>query len=145
MIKKIDLKAENFDLILENIYFLENKIFGLEAYSLNSLKHFSKQNNIYSIFYYENKGKILAYLIVSDNLDSYDILKIAVVEECRGQNLANLLLDEISDKNILLEVREGNLRAINFYKKNNFKQISIRKNYYKDNGENALIMLKEIV
>lgn len=145
MIKKIDLKAENFDLILENIYFLENKIFGIEAYSLNSLKDFSKQNNIYSIFYYENKGKILAYLIVSDNLDSYDILKIAVVEECRGQNLANLLLDEISHKNILLEVREGNLRAINFYKKNNFKQISIRKNYYKDNGENALIMLKEIV
>lgn len=145
MIKKIDLKAENFDLILENIYFLENKIFGLEAYSLNSLKDFSKQNNIYSIFYYENKGKILAYLIVSDNLDFYDILKIAVVEECRGQNLANLLLDEISDKNLLLEVREGNLRAINFYKKNNFKQISIRKNYYKDNGENALIMLKEIV
>ena len=46
-------------------------------------------------------------------------------------------------KQITLEVKETNIKGINFYTKNEFKQISVRKHYYKD-GENALVMMKEI-
>ena len=46
-------------------------------------------------------------------------------------------------KDIFLEVRESNQVAINFYKKNNFKQISIRKGYYSDPTEDAIIMKME--
>ena len=40
----------------------------------------------------------------------------------------------------LLEVREANRSAISLYKNSGFRVISKRKNYYKETGENALIM-----
>ena len=48
---------------------------------------------------------------------------------------------------VLLEVRESNKRARKFYQDNGFKELSVRKNYYKTkNGrENAVIMRLEVV
>ena len=42
---------------------------------------------------------------------------------------------------IFLEVRENNITAIEFYKKNGFKEAGKRKNYYRDTGEAAIIMV----
>jgi len=61
-----------------------------------------------------------------------------------NQGIAQELLDKIKTKDIFLEVRESNKKAINFYKKNNFKQISIRKGYYSDPTEDAIIMKMEV-
>ena len=44
---------------------------------------------------------------------------------------------------VSLEVRESNEQAINFYKKMGLVEVFVRKKYYQD-GENALIMEKEI-
>jgi ribosomal-protein-alanine N-acetyltransferase len=61
-----------------------------------------------------------------------------------GTLLFNELLNRYPDaKTIVLEVREQNEKGINFYKKNNFNVISKRKHYYK-NGDDALVMMKEI-
>ncbi len=43
---------------------------------------------------------------------------------------------------VMLEVRENNKGAIEFYKKSGFEQIATRKNYYTDTGEAAYIMVK---
>lgn len=43
---------------------------------------------------------------------------------------------------VMLEVRENNAGAIEFYKKSGFEQIATRKNYYTDTGEAAYIMVK---
>ena len=45
------------------------------------------------------------------------------------------------EKSILLEVDENNFSAIKLYRKNNFKEISVRKNYY-GTGQNAFIMIR---
>ena len=45
-------------------------------------------------------------------------------------------------KTLFLEVRESNYPAINLYEKSGFKEVSRRKNYYKD-GETAIVMKKE--
>jgi ribosomal-protein-alanine N-acetyltransferase len=42
-----------------------------------------------------------------------------------------------------LEVRVSNTRAINFYRRYGFGDIALRKGYYTDNGEDALVMLAE--
>jgi ribosomal-protein-alanine N-acetyltransferase len=61
-----------------------------------------------------------------------------------GTLLFNELLNRYPDaKSVVLEVREQNEKGINFYKKNNFNVISKRKHYYK-NGDDALVMMKEI-
>lgn len=96
--------------------------------------------NIKNIFMYKD----IAYLILIDSLDVYEIFEIAVLPEYRNKGIATKLIEKITlDKDVLLEVCENNLSAINLYKKNNFKEISIRKNYYND--KNAIIMKKEMV
>ncbi len=78
--------------------------------------------------------------------DSADLLNLAIHPNYQQQGFAQLLMKKTFSKltklevNCLyLEVRESNHRAINFYQKVGFKQISIRKKYY-SNGENAKIM-----
>ena len=107
----------------------------------------------------ELNRQILTLLVALDNdkiigyLSSYfldgegEIYNFVVDRSYQRQGIGTLLLNETirmnKVKTILLEVKESNLQAINFYLKNDFHQISIRKNYY--NGkENALVFRRTI-
>lgn len=136
--------------ILKQIFELEKKIFLKSFYSEESLIEMYNNPDIYKIYFYLEEKEVLAYLLVMDSIDCYEILKIAVDNNYRRMGYAKFLLEEIVikekvKKDIFLEVRESNIAAINFYKKNRFNQISIRKNYYKDNNENAIIMKLEVI
>lgn len=95
------------------------------------------------LIYYD---EVIKGIIVYDLLyDRIEIEYIIVQDEYRKQGIGSKLLNEvekISVKNITLEVRESNIAAINFYKKNGFKISTIRKNYY--GNENGYLMLKVI-
>ncbi|MBE6054373.1 MAG: ribosomal-protein-alanine N-acetyltransferase [Clostridium sartagoforme] len=78
-----------------------------------------------------------------------DITNIAVHPDYRGTGVGNELLSSLinlcSDLNcslINLEVRESNYKAQNLYKKFGFTVDGIRKGYYEDNKENAILMSK---
>jgi ribosomal-protein-alanine N-acetyltransferase len=43
-----------------------------------------------------------------------------------------------------LEVRESNDPALKLYEKMNFRTVAIRKKYYSDNQENAIVMIREL-
>lgn len=136
--------------ILKQIFELEKKIFLESFYSEESLIEMYNNPDIYKIYVYLEEKEVLAYLLVMDSIDCYEILKIAVDNNYRRMGHAKSLLEEIVikekvKKDVFLEVRESNIAAINFYKKNRFNQISIRKNYYKDNNENAIIMKLEVI
>ena len=139
MIKK--LTSNNIDYI-EQIFNLEKDIFKNSAFSKESTENLVKADNSF-IYAYLIDEKIYGYLIVLDSIDVYEILAIATIEEYRNKGIAQELLDKIKTKDIFLEVRKSNEKAINFYKKNNFKQISIRKGYYSDPTEDAIIMKME--
>ena len=71
----------------------------------------------------------------------------------KRQGIGNELLKKVENisnkfgiKEIFLEVRESNQEAINFYKKNGFIEVGIRKNYYKlyEGREDALIFSKKL-
>ena len=140
MIKK--LTSNNIDYI-EQIFNLEKEIFKSSAFSKSYLNTLIKGDNSF-IYVYLIDDKVCGYLMILDSIDVYEILAIAAVEEYRNKGIAQELLDKIKTKNIFLEVRESNQVAINFYKKNNFKEISIRKNYYSEPTENAVIMKLEV-
>jgi len=77
--------------------------------------------------------------------DSADILNIGIDPEFQRQGhgtaLLNYLIEELRKRDIyeiLLEVRVGNKSAIQFYKKQGFKEISVRKDYYMNNSNNRL-------
>ena len=61
--------------------------------------------------------------------------------------LLNKVIDiakRYNSKKIMIEVRSKNSVAINFYKKNKFEQISIRKDYYKNPSDDALIFERSL-
>ena len=140
MIKK--LTSADIDYI-EQIFNLEKEIFKSSAFNKNYLDTLIKGNNSF-IYVYLIENKVCGYLIILDSIDVYEILAIATIEKYRNKGIAQELLAKIRIKNIFLEVRESNQTAINFYKKNNFKEISIRKNYYSEPTENAIIMKLEV-
>ena len=140
MIKK--LTSADIDYI-EQIFNLEKEIFKSSAFNKSYLDTLIKGDNSF-IYVYLIDDKVSGYLMVLDSIDVYEILAIATVEEYRNKGIAQKLLDKIKTKDIFLEVRESNKIAINFYKKNKFKEISIRKNYYSKPNENAIIMKLEV-
>ncbi|MBP3503624.1 MAG: ribosomal protein S18-alanine N-acetyltransferase [Bacilli bacterium] len=90
-------------------------------------------------------GYIGAYVINGE----LEILNFVVDENFQRTGIGTLLFNELlnrypNTKSVVLEVREQNEKGINFYKKNNFNVISKRKHYYK-NGDDALVMMKEII
>lgn len=105
-------------------------------------------NNAACFITAKSNQTVLGYIGGYFIFDEGEILNFVVDETYQrqgiGQNLFNYLLSLYPNiKKITLEVREKNQKGINFYLKNNFQKISIRKHYYK-NGDNAIVMIKEI-
>ena len=80
-------------------------------------------------------------------LDEADINTVAVLPSFRRKGMADKLLSEIflycDEINAFhLEVRESNIPAISLYKKNGFETDGIRKNFYSNPTENAILMTK---
>ena len=140
MIKKLTSNDINY---IEQIFNLEKEIFKNSAFNRTYLDSLIKADNSF-IYVYTISEKVCGYLMVLDSIDVYEILAIATIEEYRNKGIAQELLDKIKIKDIFLEVRESNQVAINFYKKNRFKEMSIRKNYYSEPNENAIIMKLEV-
>jgi len=92
----------------------------------------------------ENSSEILGFILFYNIAPEIQILNIAVRESARNQNIGSLLLKKALTCEhinlVTLEVRESNLAAINLYKKFGFKTDSIRKNYYRQPRENAVLM-----
>ena len=93
--------------------------------------------------------QILGYCGLYQVFNEGDITNIAVNPKYRKHGVASNLLLNLLDickslncNDITLEVRESNIPAQNLYKKFDFKEEGIRKGYYSDNGENAIIMWK---
>lgn len=92
----------------------------------------------------------VAYIVYDYIYDRFEIVYIFVKEVYRKKGFGSILLEyviELGNKynivNITLEVSTKNIAAINLYKKHNFKKISIRKNYYKN--EDGILMKKEMM
>ena len=140
MIKKLTSNDINY---IEQIFNLEKEIFKNSAFNKSYMETLIKGDNSF-IYTYIIDNKVCGYLMVLDSIDIYEILAIATIEKYRNKGIAQELLDKIKTKDIFLEVRESNQVAINFYKKNKFKEISVRKNYYSEPNENAIIMKLEV-
>ncbi len=98
----------------------------------------------------EEEGQILGYVGSQTVLDETDMMNIAVHPDYRRKGIANRLITELIDglkrrgsRMLTLEVRASNLAAIALYSSYGFQQIGLRKNYYRNPKEDALILRKE--
>lgn len=111
-------------------------------------------------FYYELTNNPYAhYLVMKENervigycgiwivMGEAQITNIAIDPDCRGRKLGDLLLAKameyckmVGATTVSLEVRVSNIVAQSLYRKHGFQNGGIRKNYYVDNHEDALVM-----
>ena len=94
-------------------------------------------------------SKILGFVIFYQVKDEIEIIQICVIKSYQRKNYGSSIINKIKNINgirkIFLEVSVENTKAINFYLKNGFKKIGIRKAYYKRNKKkvDALRLLFE--
>ncbi len=101
-------------------------------------------NNPYFKLLVIEEKKVIGYLYYSEIYERIEINQIEVEESNRNKGYGTKLLDYLinnSDKSITLEVRKDNYPAIALYKKFNFKEVALRKNYY--NGIDGILMERE--
>jgi ribosomal-protein-alanine N-acetyltransferase len=95
---------------------------------------------------------LIGYLIISRYADAWHVMNVAVHEDYRGQGIATKLLNRLFEltagddrRGYTLEVRVSNSGAIRLYERLGFVPRGIRRGYYTDNREDALIMWKDPV
>ena len=95
-------------------------------------------------------GELLGYLIISRYVDAWHVMNVAVAPDHRRRKIATMLLDRLFEltagegrRGYTLEVRVSNDVAIRLYERAGFKPRGIRRGYYTDNREDALIMWRD--
>ena len=95
---------------------------------------------------FEN-GSMAGFCVSWVILDEGHIADIAVGRDFRQKGFGRMLLDSILEdmraagvKKVFLELRRSNIPARKLYEKTGFEPIGVRKNYYSDDGEDALVM-----
>ena len=92
---------------------------------------------------------VVGFIVFYRVKDEIEIIKIGIMKSCQRKNYGSLIINKMKKLNdirkIFLEVSVKNTQAINFYLKNGFKKIGIRKAYYRVNKKriDALRLLFE--
>jgi [ribosomal protein S18]-alanine N-acetyltransferase len=93
------------------------------------------------------RDRLVGYLIVSRYVDAWHVMNVAVAGDRRRRGIASTLLEQLFDltredgrRGYTLEVRVSNSGAIELYERLGFERRGVRRGYYTDNREDALIM-----
>ena len=147
--QKIELENMRFEDI-DQVCEIENLSFAT-PWSRESFESELSQNSLAKYIVSKVNGKVVAYGGMWIVLDEAHITNIAVHPDYRGQKIGEKLVHallqtakESKTARITLEVRALNEVARKLYKKLGFEDSGIRKGYYADTGEDAVIMWKEL-
>ena len=95
-------------------------------------------------------GELLGHLIISRYVDAWHVMNVAVSPDHRRRGIATALLERLfavtsrdGTRGYTLEVRVSNTDAIKLYERLGFQRRGIRRGYYTDNREDALVMWKD--
>ena len=97
-------------------------------------------------------GALVGYLVISRYVDAWHVMNVAVTTEYRRRGVARMLLERLFELTATeerwgytLEVRVSNAGAIALYERIGFVARGVRRGYYTDNREDALIMWRDPV
>lgn len=145
MINNIEIKEMKLE-HLDGVMTIENLSFKI-PWSKNSFLEEINDNELAVYFVAVLEEQVIGYGGVWKVFDEGHITNIAVHPEFRRCGAASKILDQILNmcdenniKSLTLEVRKSNYAAQRLYEKYGFKAEGLRKRYYADNNEDALIM-----
>jgi ribosomal-protein-alanine N-acetyltransferase len=134
MINVSPCKKSDYDVLSQ----IEKSIFQ-DPISKIELKNFEEQP-AYKIWKIEEK-QIIGFVYFFHVKDEIEIIKICIIKSHQRKNYGSILINEIKKlkiKKIFLEVSIENVNAINFYLKNGFQKIGVRKGYYANDKSSRL-------
>lgn len=130
---------------------VEFETYGNYGWSIEVFKNeLSNENSLYLCYTEGDSDEIIGYIGCWLIQDEAHITTLVVSQKYRRKHIADILLYSLTQelirnkvKWITLEVKVSNIPAINLYTKYGFKQLGIRKKYYQDTNEDALILWSE--
>ena len=126
MIKINPIKKSDYFKILQ----IEQNLFK-NTMIKKELNNFFRQSS-FRIWKIE-EDKITGYISFYQVMDEVEIIKIGIIKSYQRNGYGSFLIKELKKlnmKKIFLEVSTENVKAVNFYLKNGFKEIGLRKRYY---------------
>ena len=133
---------------LDDVYGIETRSFSV-PWSFNEIKRDFTENENAVYFIALADGAAAGYACMWHIVNEGHINNIAVDEVYRRNGIASALMVQLIETakargmiGLTLEVRVGNRAAMGLYHKYGFKAEGIRKNYYADTKEDAVIMWK---
>jgi ribosomal-protein-alanine N-acetyltransferase len=129
---------------------LEQDIFS-DAWTENAIEETFCQKQAF-ISVADVDGEVVGYCIIYHVLDEGEMVRIAIDQKVRRQGIGKELLTYTSKvcqekgvSRILLEVRMSNASARGFYTNYGFGEDGIRKNFYDNPKEDAVLMSKTLL
>lgn len=98
----------------------------------------------------DENGALVGYLILSRYVDAWHVMNVAVAPGSRRSGVATALLRHVFEmtrddarRGYTLEVRVSNHGAIALYERLGFRPSGVRRGYYTDNREDAVVMWRD--
>lgn len=139
-----EMHVEDLPQVME----IEQDLFSVPWTKEGFLTFLLKDNAMFLVV--EEKDKILGYCGLLMVLDEGDITNVAVCRNRQKEGIGRFLLESLirlaslrGIETIHLEVRSGNESAIRLYKRCGFVQDGLRKGYYTDPVEDAVLMSRK--
>ncbi|MDD3840509.1 MAG: ribosomal protein S18-alanine N-acetyltransferase [Clostridia bacterium] len=136
------MRLEHIDRVLDIERLCFNNTWTRESFEMEITQN---RCAYYVVARYSNK--VVGYGGMWIIIDEAHVTNIAVHPEYRGMGVGNKIMEHLIDicvekdlVGITLEVRKSNVIAKNLYKKYGFEEKGIRRSYYLDTNEDALIM-----
>ena len=129
-----------------------DKVYELEVLSFTDpwLREFFEMGLHYDAFIALSDEELAGYICTMQVLDECTITNICVKQELRRHGIARYLMDntiqtmdERGVRYYYLEVRISNRAAVNLYNHLGFRQVGLRKEYYHNPVEDAMVMAME--
>lgn len=146
----LDILDSDFsDDIFEQLSALDKLCVGADGWSADSFRSEAEKDTGH-ILYITDSGNVIALLSGYHAVGEGDITSVAVHPDYRRKGLAKKLIEKFENRlpedteSIFLEVRESNCGAIALYEKCGFERLSVRKNFYSQPRENAVVMQKKL-
>lgn len=132
---------------LEQVMEIENELFAVPWTKEGYFTFLTKENAMMLVV--EEKEKILGYCGLLMVLEEADVMNVAVRKDRQKEGIGNFLMQSMlrlaqdrGIEKIHLEVRVSNDTAIRLYERLGFEKYGIRKGYYTDPIEDAVLMMK---
>lgn len=132
---------------LDQVVDIEQNLFSVPWTKEGFLTYLMEKDTMF--FVVEEKERILGYCSMMTVLDEGDILNVAVRSDRQKEGIGQFLVDSMlrmaemqGIRLVHLEVRQGNGTARRLYQRLGFKEDGLRRDYYENPVENAVLMTK---